>query len=155
MRILITGSRTWGIPQRALAPDVAIARAGREKAAEIIALASVLAELREEAAWIADLGVTPDTELVVVHGDAKGADTIAKRWARKHARDGVVEEAHPADWRPTGVFDRRAGIKRNQKMVDLGADLVLAFSAEPITPGTAHCVQAAQKAGITVRRIYG
>lgn len=58
---------------------------------------------------------------VIVHGDAKGADSIAARCAlRLHL--GV--EAHPAEWDRLG---KRAGFVRNEKMALLGAELCIAF----------------------------
>jgi hypothetical protein len=79
---------------------------------------------------------------VLVHGDARGADTqAAQRWASF----GGKEEAHPAKW---SLFGRSAGIKRNQEMLDAGADFVLAF---PGGAGTADMVRRAKAAGIEVR----
>lgn len=59
--------------------------------------------------------------LTVVHGAAKGADSLAGQWARNY---GVTEEAHPADWTGHG---RAAGHIRNRLMLDLGVDYLLAF----------------------------
>lgn len=60
-------------------------------------------------------------ESTVVHGACRsGVDAMAGAWAREK---GVPVEEHPADW----AAGRRAGPLRNQAMVDLGADLVLAF----------------------------
>lgn len=54
-----------------------------------------------------------------------------------------------AEWRTVG---RSAGIARNQKMVDRGADLCLAFPIRD-SKGTMHCLTAAVRAGI-VTRVY-
>lgn len=62
---------------------------------------------------------------------------------------GLPVEAHPADWRSCG---RAAGLIRNQRMVDLGADLCLAFPLGE-SRGTWDCVARARKAGIEVRII--
>ncbi|MFC4245121.1 DUF2493 domain-containing protein [Gryllotalpicola reticulitermitis] len=59
--------------------------------------------------------------VVVVHGDARGADRIARDLARS-AR--VADEAHPADWDGLG---KSAGHTRNQAMADCGASVCLAF----------------------------
>lgn len=97
------------------------------------------------------------TEIVVVHGAARGADEMAGNFVR-HARaflkgQGITltEERHPvtqADWNTLG---KSAGVVRNQKMVDLGADICVAFfkAGEP-NKGTTHCSNAARKAGIEV-----
>ena len=61
------------------------------------------------------------TRIVLVHGGARGADTLAAQIGRSI---GLEIEAHPARW---DVFGRAAGPVRNREMVELGADLVLAF----------------------------
>lgn len=117
LRILVTGSRDW---VDADAIGAALIAFGRE------------------------LSATP-ADVVVVHGGARGADTIAGRWARDF---GIREEVHRADWRRAdGTVDRAAGIRRNQAMVDAGADVCLAFIRN-VSPGATHCASAAQAAGI-------
>lgn len=109
-----------------------------------------------------------DGDLVVVHGDADGLDTLADRWTawrraqwgalprggrfspfmagRAYARP--VVEPHPAQWtRPDGSTDRGAGIRRNAEMVALGADACLSF---PGGIGTADCSTRAAQRGIPV-----
>lgn len=83
-------------------------------------------------------------EIVLVQGAARGADSLA---AHLWAQVGLTVEAHPADWSTHG---KAAGPIRNQHMVNLGADLCLAF---PIgkSVGTRHCMAAAEKANIPVR----
>jgi hypothetical protein len=87
--------------------------------------------------------------IVVVHGGASGADSIADAWAKEQKAKGrrVEVEVHPANWKHHG---RAAGPMRNQHMVNLGANVVLAF---PIgkSPGTRHAMNAARIAGIKVR----
>ena len=80
---------------------------------------------------------------VLVHGGARGADSIAAWLAR--SLDYEVEP-HPADWRTHG---KAAGPIRNKEMVDLGADLCLAF---PIgeSNGTRGCMRLCEVAGIPV-----
>lgn len=83
---------------------------------------------------------TEDT--ILVHGAAPGVDSQAaqiwKDW-------GLQDEPHPADW----SIGKKAGPLRNQEMVDLGADLCLAFP-RPDSRGTRHCASAAEAAGIPV-----
>lgn len=94
------------------------------------------------------------TEIVVVHGAARGADEMAGNFVR-HARAfmkgqgiNLIEERHPAEW---DKFGKAAGPVRNQKMVDLGADICVAFFTNKSTSrGTLHCSNAARKAGIEV-----
>ena len=81
---------------------------------------------------------------VIVHGAQRGADTIADGWA--HKIKGLISERHPAEWRKYG---KKAGPIRNQKMVDLGADLCLAFPM-PASIGTWDCIQRANAALVPV-----
>lgn len=91
--------------------------------------------------------------LTVVHGGARGADRIAGQVASQN-RDRATEEIHLAVWRPDGQdgpVDKLAGFTRNQLMVDLGADVCLAFLKEGAkNSGTRDCIRRAQKAGIPV-----
>jgi len=79
----------------------------------------------------------------IVVGDATGADEAARSWAT--AND-VKLSVYKADWR---AYGRYAGPRRNQEMVDHGADLCLAFPMAG-SKGTWDCVRRAQKAGIVV-----
>lgn len=115
LRILITGSREWADRE---AITRALVKAGR------------------------DAKVHPQ-KVTVVHGGARGVDTLAGEIA---AGFGCAVEVHRADWVRHG---RSAGHRRNASMVALGADLVLAFHLNG-SPGTAHCMALARKAGIPV-----
>ena len=82
--------------------------------------------------------------ITLVHGACPtGADKLAAQAALSIGWD---VEAHPADWNAHG---KAAGPIRNQRMVDLGADVCLAFPM-PGSRGTLHCMRAAEKAGIPV-----
>lgn len=85
--------------------------------------------------------------ITIVHGDAVGADRIAASIA-KYEFDLTVEP-HPADWRGQG---RTAGFQRNRRMLDAGADLVVAFKDNfdhtYKTGGTENMVKIAADAGI-------
>lgn len=62
----------------------------------------------------------------VIHGAARGADTLAGEWAQVH---GLTEHAVPADWDKHGIA---AGYIRNSKMLkDYNPDCVIGF----FTPG--------------------
>ncbi len=73
-----------------------------------------------------------------------GADAMAERWA---LRFGWEVERHPAQWK---VYRRAAGFRRNEEMVTLGADVVLAFQRDN-SRGTGHTIRLANDAGIPVR----
>lgn len=88
------------------------------------------------------------TRPVVIHGGAAGADRLAGHIAR---RLGWGLEVHPAEWRPYGIYNPQAGLVRNRKMVELGADLCLAFIRNG-SRGATHCASLAEGAGITTRR---
>lgn len=87
---------------------------------------------------------TPIT--LLIHGAARGADSIADWWAR-FTDNNVLIKACPADW---GQYGLRAGYVRNTYMASLKPDLVVAF---PGGKGTANMVDIAKKAGIPVREI--
>lgn len=83
----------------------------------------------------------------VVHGGARGADSLAGEWAKAN---GVEERIYLPDWTTHG---RKAGILRNIKMLDSeieGLDLVIAF---PGGSGTAHMVSYAKKCGVAVLEV--
>ena len=96
---------------------------------------------------------------LIIHGDATGADKLAKHWA---IRKGIPEQAYPAEWhKVSGVprhligysskgkpFNRAAGPQRNQQMLDEGnPDLVVAF---PGGAGTADMRGRAFTRGVAV-----
>lgn len=81
----------------------------------------------------------------LVHGDARGADTFGSDIADFM---GLPSEPHPANWSGLG---RRAGFVRNAEMVDLGADVCVAFIKNE-SKGATMCADLAEKAGILTRR---
>jgi YspA, cpYpsA-related SLOG family len=83
-------------------------------------------------------------EITIIHGAARGADTLAGLYAKMF---GIKVEAYPADWDEFGL---NAGVIRNQNMLDTGIDLVVAF---PGKKGTADMVRRAKKAGVRVIEI--
>ena len=88
----------------------------------------------------------PDEHVVIVHGACPygGADEHAQHWAE--VAFNASHEPHPADFKKLG---RKAGPLRNQEMVDLGADVCLAFPTSS-SRGTWDCVRRAKAAGIHV-----
>jgi hypothetical protein len=81
----------------------------------------------------------------LIHGAARGADSLAAVWARS---EGIPAIAFPADWARHG---KAAGFRRNEAMLRQGSpDLVVAF---PGGKGTAHMVRLAKAAGIPVRQV--
>jgi hypothetical protein len=83
-----------------------------------------------------------DGFLTVVHGDCPtGIDAEAERICEER---GIPSERYPADWDTHG---KSAGPRRNKQMVDLGADLCLAFP-KGVSRGTRGCLALAKAAGI-------
>jgi hypothetical protein len=83
---------------------------------------------------------------VLVHGACRGADQIAA-WIWSGWQ--LPVEPHPADW---ATFGRSAGFLRNRLMVDLGADVCLAFIRDH-SRGAEHTAALAETAGIPTHRI--
>ena len=81
-------------------------------------------------------------DVVIIHGGARGADSLAGAIAEKV---GVPVEVFPADWEKYG---KRAGFLRNTQMLVEGKpDVVI---AAPGGKGTAMMVDIARKAGVRV-----
>jgi len=139
MRVIITGSRKYDNPA---------------------AVNAALTDLYES--------LPPTERLVLIEGGATGADELAGNWAESRREWGhrVDHERYYALWsgpcrdtcrpghrrkRPNGSdYCPAAGTYRNQRMVDLGADVVLAF---PGGTGTADLCRRARAAGIDVREV--
>ncbi|TQO20674.1 uncharacterized protein DUF2493 [Rhodoglobus vestalii] len=99
----------------------------------------------------------PGEVLIIVHGAARGADSIAGAVARDFPGRLVEEQHVVTDWgsKANGTFDRTAGHRRNQRMVDAGAVVCLAFPArDHKSVGTWSCVAKAKAAGIEVRAFW-
>jgi hypothetical protein len=81
----------------------------------------------------------------LVHGDARGADKLSALVASSIVPDLTIE-THPAEWERLG---KSAGFVRNQKMVDLGADVAIAFKwLTAQNRGTEHCMSRIRLANI-------
>ncbi|MFG3509682.1 SLOG family protein [Streptomyces sp. NPDC047821] len=124
MRVIVTGSRRWS-----------------DKAAVWDALNAVYQE---------------HGPFLLVHGDCStGADAMAREWVEAASRlVQVQEQRFPAAWDYWAARGnaKRAGPERNRRMVEAGADLVLAFPL-PEGSGTQHTIKLAREAGIEVRVI--
>lgn len=81
--------------------------------------------------------------LTLVHGGARGADSLSSIWAKKN---GVEVEVWYPDW---NTYGKAAGVMRNQDMLDSGVDIVIAFPKGEAR-GTRDMMRRAKKAGVEV-----
>lgn len=77
----------------------------------------------------------------IIHGGARGADTLAGRWAEEN---GIPCTRVNALWE---LYGKSAGYRRNVEMLNLNPDVVLAF---PGQKGTAMMVKLAKEAKVEV-----
>jgi hypothetical protein len=83
----------------------------------------------------------------LIEGGARGADSLAHKWA---SRNKVPTHTFRANWEEYG---KRAGFIRNQQMLDEGKpNVVLAFFTDihNKSKGTLGMIKIAQKAGVEV-----
>jgi len=135
-RILVTGSRSW---------------------TDRKTLSWALTQTCIDHGWMVEpdeYGNTlPRGDVVVVHGGAQGADTMADDWV---AGSIVRTEVY----RYPSLLGNAGGPLRNRYMVGLGADVVLAFfdldsrDRGRLSRGASNCVLEAVKFRIPVRRFY-
>ena len=142
-RILVTGSRDWD-------NRVTISRV-------------VLGYINKVCPMLLDENGHPDrrdtSDVVIVHGACPdGADALVEEWAQGCVPP-IKTEPHPADW---VAAPKIGGLLRNKYMVDLGADICLAFLKPCVSDrcqreevhyshGAAHCLTLAHRAGIEVQ----
>jgi hypothetical protein len=105
----------------------------------------------------------PRGALVVIHGDAAGADAIAEAYCLAH---GIATIKHPADWegpcrpeckpghrktRGGETYCPAAGVYRNADMVATHPHAALAFRAHRWSNGTNDAIRRLRAAKIPVR----
>jgi hypothetical protein len=120
VRVIVTGSRDW--------PDDS-------------AVFFTLYDALRQARWIGEV-------LDVIHGGCPtGADAYAAGWCAIARKLGypVNEIVYEADW----SIGRKAGPERNKRMIEAGADKVLAFNRNN-SRGTSGTMKLANDAGIPV-----
>lgn len=88
----------------------------------------------------------PVSPKIIIQGDAKGADRLAKQWASKNS---VHHAEVPALW---DNFGKAAGMKRNGAMLLLQPNYCLAM---PGGVGTLGMVKLCKEANIPVWQPYG
>lgn len=149
-RVLITGSREWASDLYAPVPGKKWKRLREDwyerNHPDVLAMRNALSVARKRA---------NGAHIRVIQGGAQGADQIAGALTRKAESASV--ELHPALWgrREDGSYNKAAGFERNQRMVDSGADICLAFlKRSAANRGTQDCIRRAQKAGIEVVEVW-
>lgn len=96
-------------------------------------------------------GTRPMSGMIVIHGNARGADTIADRWAV--ARSDVSVVRVPADWNND---KKRGGPIRNRRMLELNPDIVLAFfQKDAKNIGTTNMRNLARAEKYSIQEYYG
>jgi hypothetical protein len=90
------------------------------------------------------------SNVTILSGGARGADSLGERFAREH---GCGLEVHRADW---DRFGRSAGYKRNVEMAEADANALIAFW-DGSSLGTKHMIQISSDRGLQVRVVsfYG
>lgn len=89
----------------------------------------------------------PFKPTLIIHGDAKGADSIGKMWG---ISEGIFTVAVPALWDAHG---KGAGARRNQAMIDI---MKPEYCVKlPGGNGTADMVKRCESANIPVYKPYG
>lgn len=83
--------------------------------------------------------------VVIIHGGARGADTLAGQVAK---REGIRTEVYKADW---DTYGKKAGYIRNVRMLEEGKPTVVL--AAPGGRGTEMMVSLAKRAGVEVSDI--
>lgn len=124
-RVLITGSREWQSQKLML---------------------RALSKIRKRA---------NGKHMVIIEGEARGADRMARGFAMRS--ENASYEPYVASWgsRSAGTFRPDAGFVRNQKMVDSGADVCVAFLMRDYeNRGTRDCMERAKKAGIEIVEVW-
>ncbi len=79
----------------------------------------------------------------IVCGEARGADTLGRRYAEEH---GIPVLSFPADWK---TYGKAAGFIRNKQMAERGDALVAFWDGR--SRGTKSMIDLAHEAGLPVR----
>lgn len=94
-------------------------------------------------------GCAQEPNVLLIQGDAKGADTMARDWAESR---GVDHRDFPAKWE---LYGKAAGSMRNEEMLcflrctPARRKVIVAFHDDlAASRGTAHMVDIARKSGI-------
>jgi hypothetical protein len=89
----------------------------------------------------------------IISGMADGPDAFGAAFA---ISNDIKLLPFPAKWKVDGVFDPKAGFKRNQQMLDEGHPTHVLAMIDPAskTHGTDHMCSISNDAGIVVKKIF-
>ena len=105
----------------------------------IIAGSRTCSDIRELDRALGHCGWRP---IVVLDGEARGADALGEAWA---TLSNVAVEPFPADWKRYG---KSAGYRRNEEMAGRAEALVALWDGK--SPGTKNMIDIAQRKGLRV-----
>lgn len=83
----------------------------------------------------------------IIEGGSRGADLLSKRYGYDN---GIKVTEVKARW---DLYGKRAGYLRNEQMVNMNPDLVIAFWSG-VSKGTKHTIDLAINKGIKLEVIY-
>ena len=83
------------------------------------------------------------SNIIVVSGHARGADTLGEKYAQD---EGFTLEIYPAQWKK---FGKRAGYRRNEQMAEV-SDALIAFW-DGSSKGTKHMIDIMNEKNLLVR----
>ena len=84
-----------------------------------------------------------NTDIEIVSGGARGADSLGELFARNHS--GMTLTVFPADW---NTYGKRAGYIRNVEMAEYADSLVACWNLS--SRGTKHMIDTARTHGLDV-----
>ena len=82
-------------------------------------------------------------DVVVICGQARGADTLGEQYAKEK---GFTIDYYPAQWK---LYGKRAGYLRNEQMAQVAEALVAFWDGE--SRGTKSMIELAKQYGLRVR----
>jgi len=78
--------------------------------------------------------------ITIVSGNARGADKLGERYARKR---GYIVEKYPADW---DKYGKAAGFINNEQMISVSDGAIMFWDGS--SRGTKHSIELARKKGL-------
>jgi hypothetical protein len=85
------------------------------------------------------------TDIEIVSGEAKGADTLGEKYAKEHNHQ---IKKFPANW---SEYGKRAGYIRNEEMAKYGDACVVFWDGQ--SKGSKHMIDLATKHGLEIKII--